>query len=179
MASKQEKLTTVAEADIEECIENLDYGENYPDSEFSNNDDNDEVSFCNLLDADENNTDDIWFVKNEVPKKITFETLSETLNEQNYDPAVPQERKIYKANVGKDKVLTWTTDKPNVSRKRIDPNIIFNKPGPSRHPKDIKTPLNTWSLLMTDDILLEIVTNTKKNIEAFVNEHVGFDKMIR
>ena len=101
------------------------------------------------------------------------------MNEQNYDPAVPQKRKIYKANVGKDKVLTWTTDKPNVSRKRIDPNIIFNKPGPSRHPKDIKTPLNTWSLLMTDDILLEIVTNTNKNIEAFVNEHVGFDKMIR
>ena len=29
---------------------------------------------------------------------------------------------------------------------------------------------------MTDDILLEIVTNTNKNIEAFVNEHVGFDK---
>ena len=29
---------------------------------------------------------------------------------------------------------------------------------------------------MTDDILLEIVTNTNKNIEAFVNEHVGFDE---
>ena len=29
---------------------------------------------------------------------------------------------------------------------------------------------------MTNDILLEIVTNTNKNIEAFVNEHVGFDK---
>ena len=32
---------------------------------------------------------------------------------------------------------------------------------------------------MIDDILLEIVTNTNKYIEAFVNEHVGFDKMIR
>ena len=59
MDSKQEKRTTVAEADIEEFIENLDYGENYPDGEFSNNDDNDEVSFCDLLDADENNTNDI------------------------------------------------------------------------------------------------------------------------
>ena len=47
------------------------------------------------------------------------------------------------------------------------------------HPKDIKTPLDTWSLLKTDDILLEIVTNTNKYIEAFVNEHVDFDKMIR
>ena len=29
---------------------------------------------------------------------------------------------------------------------------------------------------MTDDILLEIVTNTNKNIEAFVNEHMGFNE---
>ena len=95
-------------------------------------DDNNEDSFCNLLDADENNTDDIRFVRNEVPKKVTFETLSETLNEQNYDPVVPQESKIFKANVGKDKVLTWTTDKPNVSRKRNESNIIRNKPGLSQ-----------------------------------------------
>ena len=78
---------------------------------------NDEDSFCNKSDADENNTDDIRFVRNEVPKKLTFEMLSETLNKRNYDPVVPQERKICKANVGEYKVLTWTTDKPNVSRK--------------------------------------------------------------
>ena len=96
------------------------------------------------------------------------------MNEQNYDPAVPQERKIDKANVGKDKVLTRTTDKPNVSIKRNEFNIIRNKPGPSIHANDIKTPLDSWSLLITDGILYEIVTNTNKNIEAFVNEHVGF-----
>ena len=126
------------------------------------------------MDEDEKNTDDIRFVRNEVPKKLTYETLSETLNEQNYDPAVPQERKIDKANVGKDKVLTRTTDKPNVSIKRNEFNIIRNKPGPSIHANDIKTPLDSWSLLITDGILYEIVTNTNKNIEAFVNEHVGF-----
>ena len=98
------------------------------------------------------------------------------MNEQNYDPVVPQERKIHKANVGKDKVLTWATDKPNVSRKRNESNIIRDIPGPSGRTNDIKTPLDSWSLLMTDDILLEIVTNTNKNIEAFVNEHVGFDE---
>ena len=96
------------------------------------------------------------------------------MNEQNYNPAVPQERKICKANVEKDKVLTWTTDKPNASRKQNEPNIIRNKPGPSRHVKDIETPLESWSLLITDDILLEIITNTNKNIKAFVNEHPGF-----
>ena len=48
--------------------------------------------------------------------------------------------------------------------------------GPSRRTKDIKTTLDSWSLLMNDDILLEIVTNSNKNIEAFVNEHVGFDE---
>ena len=101
-----------------------------------------------MSDEDEKNTDDIRFVRNEVPKKLTFETLSETLNEQNYDSAVPQERKIDKANVGKDKVLTWTTDKPNVSIKRNESNIIRNKPGPSRHANDIKTPLDSWSLLI-------------------------------
>ena len=126
------------------------------------------------MDEDEKNTDDIRFVRNEVPKKLTYETLSETLNEQSYDPAVPQERKIDKANVGKDKVLTRTTDKPNVSIKRNEFNIIRNKPGPSIHANDIKTPLDSWSLLITDGILYEIVTNTNKNIEAFVNENVGF-----
>ena len=127
-----------------------------------------------MLDEDEKNTDDIRFVRNEIPKKLTFETLSETLNEQNYDPAVPQERKINKANFGKDKVLTWTTDKANVSIKRNESNITSNKPGPWRHANDIKTPLDTWSLLITDDILYEIITNTNKNTEVFVNEHVGF-----
>ena len=166
----------MTDADIEEFKENLDDGKCYCDSEFSDNDGNDEDSFCNLSDVDENNTDDIRLVRNEVPKKLTFETLSETLDQQNYDPIVPQERKIYKANVGKDKVLTWTTDKPNVSRKRNESNIIRNKPRPSRRAKDIKTPLDSWSLLMTDDILLETVSNTNKNIEAFVNEHVGFDE---
>ena len=29
---------------------------------------------------------------------------------------------------------------------------------------------------MTDDILLEIVTSTNKNINAFVNQHVSFDQ---
>ena len=176
MASRPTKRKTVTEADIEEFIENLDDGKYYPDNEFFDNDDNDEDSFCTSSDADENNIDDIRFVRNEVPKKLKFETLSKTLNEQTYDPAVPQERKIYKANVRKDKVLTWTTDKPNVSRKWIESNIICNKPGPSRYAKDIKKPLDSWLLLMTDDFLLEFITNTNKNIETFVNEHVGFDE---
>ena len=117
MASKQKKRKTVTETGIEEFIENVNDGEYYPDSKFSDNDDNDEESFCNLLYADESNADDIQFVRNEVLKKLIFETLSETLDEQNYDPVVSQERKIYKTNIGKDKVLTWTIDKPNVSRK--------------------------------------------------------------
>ena len=125
-------------------------------------------NFCNFSEADENNTDDLRFVRNEVPKKLTFETLSETLNQQTTILMFHKK--------GKDKVLTWTADKPDVSGKRNEFNIISNKPGPSRRVKDIKTPLDTWSLLMTDDILLEIVTNTDKNIKAFVNEHVGFDK---
>ena len=35
--------------------------------------------------------------------KLTFETLPETLDEKNYNLAVQQERKIYKANIGKEK----------------------------------------------------------------------------
>ena len=50
---------------------------------------------------------------------------------------------------------------------------LFAKPSPSRRAKDVKTPLNSWSLLMTDDILLGTVTDTNKNIKAFINKH-GF-----
>ena len=64
MVSNQKKRKTVTEADIKQLIQNLDDGEYCPDSEFSDNDDNDEVSCCNLFDADENNTDGIQFVKN-------------------------------------------------------------------------------------------------------------------
>ena len=64
MVSNQKKRKTVTEADIEQLIENLDDGEYYPDSGFSDNDDNDENSFCNLSDADQNNTDGIQFVRN-------------------------------------------------------------------------------------------------------------------
>ena len=124
MAQKQKKRQTVTEADIEEFIGNLDDGDYYPDSQFSDNNDNDESSFCNLSDADENSIDELRFVRNEVPKKLTYEALSETLNGQNYNPVVPQERKIYKANVGKDKILTWTTDKPNVSRTEMSPTLF-------------------------------------------------------
>ena len=117
------------------------------------------------MDADANTTDGIRFVRNEVRKKLTFETLSETLNEQNYDPVLPQEKKNYKGNVGKDKVLTWTTDEPKVSRKRNDSNIICNKPGPSRRVKEYKN-TTRW----------KVIISTNKNIEAFDKEHVGFDE---
>ena len=63
MASNQIKRTTVTEADIEEFIENFDNGEYYPDSEFSDNDVNDEESFCNFSDTDDNNTDDTPIVR--------------------------------------------------------------------------------------------------------------------
>ena len=33
-----------------------------------------------MSDVDENNTDHIWFIRNEFPKKLTFETLAETFN---------------------------------------------------------------------------------------------------
>ena len=102
MASKQKKRQTVTEADIEEFIENLDDGEYYPDSEFSDNDDYDENSFCNLSDADENNRDDIRFVRNEASRKLTFETLSETWNEQNYDLLFHQ-KKFIKLTLEKSK----------------------------------------------------------------------------
>ena len=61
---KAEKRKTVTEADIDELIENLDDGEYYPDSGFSDNDDNDENSFWNLSEADQNNRDSIQSVRN-------------------------------------------------------------------------------------------------------------------
>ena len=45
MVSKQKKRKTETEADIEKFIENLDDGEYYPDSEFSDNDDNDQDNY--------------------------------------------------------------------------------------------------------------------------------------
>ena len=45
MVSKQKKRKTETEADIEKFIENLDDGEYYPDTEFSDNDDNDKDNY--------------------------------------------------------------------------------------------------------------------------------------
>ena len=52
---------------------------------------------------DDNNTDDILPLRNEVPKKLIFKTLLEILNEQNYDPAVPQKEKFIKLMLEKRK----------------------------------------------------------------------------
>ena len=54
----------MTEADIQEFIENFDDWEYYPDIEFSDNDNNDEDSSCNLLDADESHRDNKRFVRN-------------------------------------------------------------------------------------------------------------------
>ena len=54
----------MTEANIDGLIENLDDGKYYPDSGLSDNDDNDENSFCNLSDAHQNNTDGIKCVRN-------------------------------------------------------------------------------------------------------------------
>ena len=64
MASKEKKRKTVTEADIQEFIENFDDWEYYPDIEFSDNDNNDEGSSCNLLDVDESHRDNKRFVRN-------------------------------------------------------------------------------------------------------------------
>ena len=64
MASKEKKRKTVTEADIQEFIENFDDWEYYPDIEFSDNDNNDEDSSCNLLDVDESHRDNKRFVRN-------------------------------------------------------------------------------------------------------------------
>ena len=64
MASKEKKRKTVTEADIQKFIENFDDWEYYPDIEFSDNDNNDEDSSCNLLDADESHRDNKRFVRN-------------------------------------------------------------------------------------------------------------------
>ena len=64
MASKEKKRKTVTEADIQEFIENFDDWEYYPDIEFSDNDNNDEDSSCNLLDVDESHRDNKQFVRN-------------------------------------------------------------------------------------------------------------------
>ena len=127
MASNQIKRTTVTEADIEEFIENFDDGEYYPDSEFSDNDVNDEERFCNFSDTDDNNTDDIPIVRNEVPMKFTFKTLSKTLNEQNYDSVVRQERKIYEANVGKGKVLNGQQINQMFPENEMNPTLFAIK----------------------------------------------------
>ena len=64
MASKEKKRKTVTEADIQEFIENFDDWEYYPDIEFSDNDNNDEDTSCNLLDVDESHRDNKRFVRN-------------------------------------------------------------------------------------------------------------------
>ena len=85
---------------------------------------------------DTNEHDNTWLVRNEVSMKLTFETLPETLDEKNYNLAVQQERKIYKANIGKEKrqsrsfqKMKWTFFEINQDHVGFDEiDKMFTKP---------------------------------------------------
>ena len=46
-------------------------------------------------------------------------------------------------------------------------NIISEKPGPTKYSKDAKTVLHSWKLLLSDDIISEIILRTNEKVELF------------
>ena len=65
------------------------------------------------------------------------------------------------------KIVTWKSKKPTPTERLGRPNIISEKPGPTKYSKDKKKVLDSWKLFLSDDIISEIVLRTNEKIESF------------
>ena len=96
------KRKVITEKEIQEFIDDLDDGDFYSQEEQAeaNEDHNDE---------DEEGGDDIDMniVQRDIPRKMTFQSLDEVLDESNYN-ALPQDDKlVFTREIEKNNVITW------------------------------------------------------------------------
>ena len=107
-------------------------------------------------------------------RKQLVHSIDSAFDETNFTQIeLPAENKTYEVEIEakkKDqaaKIVTWKPKKPTPTERLDRPNIISEKPCPTKYSKDKKKVFDSWKLFLSDDILSEIVLRTNEKIESF------------
>lgn len=118
--------------------------------------------------ADENDSES----DSELPEEIIevseheSEEVADSEEEEDDEPVSGAQRKRCRPSFLKSKIgFSWSTDAPDVRGRRSQ--TILN-PSPKGAALNVSTPLEAWSVLMTDNILESIVTHTNEQIARAV-----------
>ena len=178
-SSKRRRTSYLSEEDIRQILENEDLALSDTEPDYPNDDSDDdiEVQPTNVDDFEEDITsddEDVTVVNPHPIRKNVLPSLSDTINEENYDPLPLQTPQTYRYT-SRDKQITysWTTEKSVVGRRGSE-NVIRNKPGPersvARDHEDI-TPLEAFELFFTDNMITNITECTNKKIDVFRDKY--------
>ena len=112
--------------------------------------------------------------------RITYSTyrlvnsIGSAFDESNFDPdqdfseetlltGLLEPKKKWQA----EKRIEWTSKRPIRTGCRDCQNVIREKPGPMRHSRTASSPLDSWKLFLSDEIIHEIAVHTNEKITAF------------
>ena len=116
-------------------------------------------------DADDANIDNP--MPAELPKKEKFKNLDKVLDEDSYvDLPVQRKRTCKYADVKNTmKINLEAIPSQQSLQPRGTVNILKHKPGPRGTAKQVQTPLESFNLFFTDEMLEKVVTYTNNSIE--------------
>ena len=114
--------------------------------------------------------------------RITYSTnrlvnsIDSAFDESNFDPVQDFSEETLltghlepKKKGQAEKSIEWTSKRPISTGRRGRQNVIREKPGPMRHSRTATSPLDSWKLFLSDEIIHEIVVHTNEKITAFRN----------
>lgn len=104
---------------------------------------------------------------------INLQELSQNLRREGKLKVLEVPRALY--GKGKNNRYKWSGEQP--TRRRIaQRNIILHVMGNKGVAKDITTPLQSWSLYFTDELLCKIVSHTNAEIEIQHKNYKGYQE---
>ena len=142
------------------------------DSEVQADDNNKERS--DIADDTENFDDDNIVIgeQEELPRKQKFKNLDEVLDESNYvDLTAQPDLSFSYIDARKTMTINWNTNPENGNiRPRGKENIFKNVPGPRGAAKYVQTPIESFSLFFTDEMVNNIVGYTNDVIRPVLEK---------
>ena len=142
------------------------------DSEVQADDNNKERS--DIADDTENFDDDNIVIgeQEELPRKQKFKNLEEVLDESNYvDLTAQPDLSFSYTDARKTMTINWNTNPENGNiRPRGKENIFKNVPGPRGAAKYVQTPIESFSLFFTDEMVNNIVGYTNDIIRPVLEK---------
>ena len=129
-----------------------------------------------------NKNDEADNVQKEQARKQKFKNLHQAMNENNYLDIPGQPKKVFRYQDAKKTMkIKWHTNSEDTKLQQHGAkNILKHTPGPRGSAKRVQTPLESFNLFFSKEMVDNIVKHTNENIkpaiERFVNVFNEYDK---